>query len=218
MIYLFGAKLKRNKPEAESRYQGRQAFTLIEMITSISLIVMITATFMANYRSNNKRTDLIMTAQSLVADIHAAQNNTLGLVKYGTAVPAGGWGVHFSMNTPRQYIIFADLDRPDSNEPGQIWAADPGYMLYDPTTEGDTSKGARVITLPQGIEITSIEVFGASVDANMVNITFLPPDPKTNIYNGFSKATSVRITLRDLRSGTVKTIRVNFLGLVEVVD
>lgn len=218
MIYLFGVKLKRNKQVDESRKKSRQAFTLIEMITSMSLIVMITAIFIANYSSNNKRTDLIMTAQSLVADIHAAQNNTLGLVKYGTEVPAGGWGVNFSIDNPRQYIIFADLDRPESNEPGQVWEADPGYMLYDSTVEGDVSKGARIITLPQGIEITSIEVFDALVDADMVNVTFLPPDPKTNIYNGFSKATSVHIILRDLRSGMVKTVRVNFLGLVEVVD
>jgi hypothetical protein len=214
MAYLFGAKLKLNK---KYRWE-RAAFTLLEMTTSIFLIVMITATFIANYRSNNKRTDLIMTAQKLVADIHAAQNNTLGLVKYGAEVPAGGWGIHFNLDSPTRYIMFADLDRPASNEPGQVWPADPGFMTYDSTTEGDVNKGARIVDLPRGIEIISLEVEGASLNTNLAFVTFLPPDPKTNIYNGISTSTALRVTLKQGSDQKTKTVRVNFLGLVEVID
>lgn len=208
MAYLFGAKLKQNK----------SGFTLIEMITSISLVVMITAIFVANYRTGNKRTDLIMTAQKLVADIHAAQNNTLGLVKYGDEVPAGGWGLSFSVASP-QYTLFADLDRPASNEPGQIWPKDPGYMDYNPSTEGLVDLGARVVNLPQGIEISSIMINDTSQTGYpSANVSFLPPDPKTNIYYGFSTSSVLRINLREKSTGKIKTVRVNFLGLVEVIN
>ncbi len=214
MICLFGAKLKLGK---ESR-QTKPAFTLLEMITSLALIVIITGVFMANYRSSNKRADLVMTAQKLVADVHAAQNNALGLVKYGTEVPAGGWGVHFNVDNPTQYTLFADLDRPASNEPGQIYEADPGYMNYDSSVEGDINKGARVVYLPTGIEIVELEVGSPGNITSMANATFLPPDPRTNIFTGVATSTALKITLKETRENKIKTVRVNFLGLVEVID
>ena len=187
------------------------------MMTSIAIIVMITAIFVANYKTGNSRSDLIMTSQKLVADIHAAQNNTLGLVKYGGVFPAGGWGLNFDMSNPGQYIIFADLSQPYSNEPGQESSADYGSMMYNADQgEGDVEKGARIVTLPAGIVITSLVDDHKTLDS--ANVTFLPPDPKTSIYDGSETSTSLTITLHDKRENTSKTIRVNFLGLAEVID
>ncbi|MEI6529748.1 MAG: prepilin-type N-terminal cleavage/methylation domain-containing protein [Candidatus Falkowbacteria bacterium] len=209
MAYLSGEKLKQNKA----------GFTLIEMITSISLIVIITTIFIANYNTGNKRTDLIMTAQKLVADIHAAQNNALGLVKYGEEVPAGGWGLSFSIATPKKYTLFADLNRPESTELGQAHQADPGYMEYDPSTEGLINQGARVVDLPKGIEIIGISTSDSSQTVySSAQVSFLPPDPKTNIYNNYSTSSVLRVTLREASTGKTKIIRVNFLGLVEVIN
>lgn len=206
MPYHSGEKLKLN----------RSGFTLIEMITSISLIVIITAIFIANYRSNNKRTDLIMTAQTLVSNFHAAQNNTLGLIKYGNAVPAGGWGIYFDITTPNKYILFADLDRPASDEPGDTHLADSGSSRYNASTEGDVNQGARIIDLPPGLEISAIKTDIGS-PLNYVNVTFLPPDPKTNIFDGTYAYDAIKISLKDTRDNTTKTVRVNFLGLIEVI-
>ncbi len=223
MICLFGEKLKRNKMNYRlnnrfgNKSNNKLGFTLLEMIVSMAVIILITAVFIANYSSSNKRVDLVMTAQKLVADIHAAQNNTLGLVKYGAEVPLGGWGVHFDLNNnPRQYTVFADLNRPASNEPGQIWPADSGFMLYD-EGEGDNEKGARVVNLSPGLIIDSL-VVGSSTATSMANITFLPPDPKTNIFNGIITFPSLLINIKEESSGIIKTIRVNFLGLVEVIN
>ena len=211
MVYLFGEKSKRNKA----------GFTLIEMMTSLAIIVMITAIFVSNYRSNNKRIDLTMTAQKLVSDLHAAQNNTLGLVKYGSVVPPGGWGIHLDMSasSSSQYILFADLDNPPVNEPDQITPADAGYMSYN-SGEGDPGLGARVVTLPAGVVISSLVVEnGVSTSSvNMANVTFLPPDPKTNVYDGSTVYSALNITLKDKRENAIKTIRVNFLGLAEVIN
>jgi len=208
MAYQFGGRSK----------QGKGGFTLIEMITSVSLIVIITAIFIANYRSSNKRSDLIMTAQKLVADIHAAQNNTLGLIKYGNEVPPGGWGIHFDENNPLEYTMFADLDRSASTEPPDIYPADAGFMSYDNTTEGDIDKGARVVKLPQGISIIELNTGDDADGSSIANVSFLPPDPKTNIFNGVSTSTFLEITLKEARENKTKTVRVNFLGLVEVID
>lgn len=179
--------------------------TLIEMVVSISIVVIIASLFIANYRTANKRTDIIMAAQTLVADLHLAQNNSLGLVKYNGEVPAGGWGVHFDQARDT-YTMFADLNAPGTG----------GYMLYD-DGEGDINYGARMTQLPTGIEITRLETPGPESNAQ-ANVTFLPPDPTTNIYNGTATSTRLLIELTEGRNNTVKTVRVNFLGLIEVID
>lgn len=179
----------------------KNGFTLIELIVSISIIGLVTGLFLANYSSANRRTDLTMTAQKMVADIHLAQNYALGLARYGTSsstyVPAGGWGVRFDLNTlgNNQYVIFADKD---------------GNKKYD-SGEAIEGFGAQATYLPTNISIYSLSVSPA-------NITFLPPDPITTIYNGVASSTSVDIVLRDAKTNSIKTVRVNFLGLVEVID
>jgi len=184
-----------------------KAFTLIEMIVSISVITMITAIFIANYRSANKRSDLIMAAQNLVADLHLAQNNTLGLVKYNAAVPASGWGVYFDIASS-SYVLFADLDA----------AGTSGYMSLDAATEARAEYGGRVTTLAPDIRITKLTTNGGVI-GNTATVTFLPPDPRTNIYrDAVATSTSLEIEMTEGRNNSIKTVRVNFLGLIEVLD
>ena len=185
-------------------------FTLVEMVVSISIIVMITALFIANYHSTDRRTDLVMAAQNLVADLHLAQNNTLGLVKYNDAVPEGGWGISLNASSS-SYTLFADLDQPPYST--------SGYMQYDPSVEGNVRYGARVTQLPSQIQIVELKTASGALNQR-VNVTFLPPDPQTNIYrvDAGATSTSLEIKLKETQNNTTKTVRVNFLGLAEVVD
>ncbi len=183
----------------------RPAFTLIEMTVSISIIVLTAVLFIANYHSTNQQTDLTMTAQKVVADIHATQNNTLGLVKYNGLIPAGGWGIHFNTDE-LAYTIFADL-----NAPGEL-----GNMEYDAFVEGQVAYGARVTDLPRNVVIDTIKTSGGF--PNMVNLTFLPPDPQTNIYDGLATSSIVLIVIKNKQTNTCRTVSVNFLGLAEVLD
>ncbi len=191
----------------------RPGLTLIELVVSLFIISFVTAIFVTNYRTSNKRTDLIMTSQVIVSDIHRAQNNSLGLVKYGEETPAGGWGVNFDLNHKNRYIVFADLQGPSPS--GQT---STGYRLYDPTTEGDVNKGSRIIMLPPEIELAYLKMAGYSYPLYSANVTFLPPDPQTNIYGQGATSTILEIGVRELQSNTVKLIQVNFLGLAEVLD
>jgi len=185
--------------------QHKAAFSLVEMIVSMSIIVLLTALFLANYRASNKRTDLVMTAQVLVTDIRYAQANALGLVKYDGAMPSGGWGVHFSSLDANNsnYIIFADSN--DNKE-------------YD-DGEAAENLGGRIVSLPTNIIIKEILLGqNASISANNFDVTFLPPDPITRLYNGIEDGNVARIVLENIASGDEKTIYLNFLGLVEVED
>jgi prepilin-type N-terminal cleavage/methylation domain-containing protein len=195
--------IKNNRPLAEAAQSA--GMSLIEMVVSIAMVAIIAALFIANYRSANKRTDLVMAAQALVADLHLAQNNTLGLVTYNGTVPAGGWGVHFD-TAQNSYTMFADLNAPGTS----------GYLDYD-SGEGEVNYGARVTTLPPNIEISELQTPGPELNTQ-VNVSFLPPDPQTNIYNGAATSSSLLIQLKELRNDSIKTVRVNFLGLAEVID
>lgn len=211
MVCLFGEKLKQNKMFIKYNFKkNKSAFTLLEMIVSLSIIMLMSLLFIMNYQSGTRRTDLIMTAQGLVADIHFVQNNSLGLTPYGDNFPAGGWGVNFNKDT-NSYTIFADLDAPGS----------PGYLKFNPSTEFNTNFNCREVSLGNGITIDDLEVFRNNKynHVSQANITFLPPDPKTNILNADNNTsgTAIIIRLKDSQ-GSVKSVRVNFLGLVEVID
>lgn len=183
------------------------AFTLLEMTVSLSIIIIVTALFIANFQEANKRSDLTMSAQNLVSDLHAAQNNTLGLWKYNDTMPLGGWGLHFQVGSPT-YTLFADLDGPGQS----------GYMILN-DDEDEEIYGARIINLPVGLEIASLKTGASMISNTAVNVTFLPPDPQTNIYLGSgATSTSLLVELREKGSGKTETVRVNFLGLIEIVN
>ncbi len=212
MTCQFGMKLKLNKNLMKNKRQLKlfqPGLTFAEMIVSVSIISFITAIFVTNYNTTNKRTDIVMSSQALVSDIHQAQNNSLGLLKYGTEVPAGGWGVHFDLTNKNQYILFADL-----NAPGES-----GYRDYS-ADEGDPNQGARIVPLSAQTEISALRIYSGS-NTNPVesaSVTFLPPDPRTNIYSSGATSTALEIDIKELRGNTIKTIKVNFLGLAEVIN
>lgn len=180
----------------------KKAFSLVELMVSLSIISILTVLFLANYRSANRRTDLTMTAQVLVTDIRYAQSNALGLVQYEGLMPEGGWGVYFSsLNSDNnQYIIFAD---------------DNDNELYD-QGEANVASGGRVVKLPNNIIIDQLRLGG--MPRSNANITFLPPDPKTRLRSGEHTSHELEIVLKETLDNTTTTVRVNFLGLVEVID
>lgn len=187
-----------------SRNMKKSGFTLIELIVSVSVIALVTGTFLVNYNSTNRRSDLTMTAQKMVADIRMAQNYALGLARYGLTgslnVPSGGWGIHIDLQNygNNRYLLFAD---------------DNGNHIFD-ASEAELSYGAQITSLPSDIIIESV------TSGTKADITFLPPDPVTTIVGSFSNSnfTQLDIVLKDLKVGSIKTIRINYLGLTEVVD
>jgi prepilin-type N-terminal cleavage/methylation domain-containing protein len=176
----------------------QKGFTLIEMLVSISIIVMISGIFLANFRGSSRKSELSFAAQQMASDIRLTENYSLGLVKYGDVLPTGGWGFYLDQNA-NQYKIFADVS---------------GDKIYN-DGEADTSKSARIITLPKNIVVNSIK-YGTSLDNidTKLNMSFLPPDPL--VYIAGQKYYQAEIILKDTRDGSTKTISANFFGLVEV--
>lgn len=184
------------------KMKNKAAFSLAELLVSISIIAILTVLFLVNYRQANQRTDIIMTSQIMVTDIRFAQANSLGLIKYDGDVPAGGWGVYFSSAEGEndKYTIFADLN---------------DNKIYD-DGEARPDLGGRVIILPRNIIIDEMITNTGSYDR--LDVTFLPPDPRTIIFGTSSENLEARIILREAVGDTTKSIVINFAGLIEVID
>lgn len=167
---------------------------MIEIIVSIAIISLLIGVFLVNYRGTDRRNNLSLSAQDLVSSIRLAQNNTLGSVEYAGSVPDGGWGVHFDLSSStKAFYIFADMNANMEMETG-------GSMeIFDR------------IELPQGVSFASTTI------GNQADVTFLPPDPITNIWDGSSTSTYIRIQLND-QEGNRKVVLVNLFGLIEVAE
>ncbi|MBU4375575.1 prepilin-type N-terminal cleavage/methylation domain-containing protein [Patescibacteria group bacterium] len=171
------------------KLKNNAGFTIIELLASTFIVALISGIFLANYRAGDRQASLAGAAQKMASDIRLVQNYALGLREFQGVFPAGGWGVHFEAGNSG-YIIFADND----------------IAEYD----YDAGEEYAAVSLPDNVTIDSIDV-GAFLD-----IVFLPPDPVT--YMNSASNISAQIILKDNQTGSTKTIQVNFLGLVDVVN
>lgn len=111
-------------------------FTLVEMLVSISIIVIISSITFASFRGNEDKLDLQHSAQLVVQAVDQTKNFTLGSRLHreaGTAdtlTPSGGgYGVYLKQGEGR-ILIFADCNDSDQYEDGPM-TGDPDYIKDD---------------------------------------------------------------------------------------
>lgn len=188
-MYIQNNRRKRKYSDLLSEEIGSPAgFTMAELIVAIAIIGLLTAMFLANYRAGGEESGIRMVAREMAGEIRRAQSNTLGAVKYEDEVPEGGWGVHITEDS-EEYILYADVNADrEYNEPDEEW---------------------RTETLPEGFSVTSVE------GSSEADIVFEPPAPITYI-NGDDRD-KITITVADTK-GNSADIRVNFFGMIEVIE
>jgi Tfp pilus assembly protein FimT len=177
---------------------------MIELVISLFIIMMMVALFLANYSAGNNSNNLSLGAQQLVSDIRLAQNKALGATPYNGSQSAGGWGMHIDKNSPN-YILFADVNT-------------PANMKYDssPIDEASLASGGQTFSLPSKIIVSNITANGSVPNPTSLDITFLPPDPSTRIYDGTGTSSDIAtITLQNTVTSKTTTITVNVLGLIQ---
>lgn len=186
---------------------NKQGFSLLEIIVTIFIIAFLSALMLADYKEGNRATELNFKAQTLAGNIRMAQNNTLGSVKYGNSMPSGGWGVYLDSLSPGDYVIFANDNY------------DEGSLEYD-LGEAAPGQGGRTVSLGSEVKIGSLYVSEEEEEEEAVeelNISFVPPDPQTIIYDGTSTSTEATIVL-ETGTGKKKKIKINSFGLIEILN
>jgi len=173
---------------------------MLELLVSLGIITMLIGLFVANYRGGSQKSELSLNAQKLVSDLRLVQNSSLGSARFDGRVPDGGWGIHFSKvdGSNDFYTVFADVD---------------GDHDYDAPGESQEAFGGRRIALPENIRIS--ELLFDSTPKDELDVIFVPPDPETIIWDGFSSTTNAVVRLRHSVTGTTRDVFVNFFGLIE---
>lgn len=180
-----------------------EGFTVIEMLISAGIVVFLTVIFLANYHSISFRTELNIDAQKVISNINLIRNYSLSSKKYDEKLSSGGWGVYFSSQDSSKYLIFADINNDHIYNDG----------------EAEVVKGGKVVNLSSKVYIDKISVCenGSCVEKD-ANIIFIPPDPTVYINAASSASSYVDIRLKEKGIPTTKTVRINSLGLSEVIN
>ncbi|MFH1413172.1 MAG: type II secretion system protein [bacterium] len=185
----------------KSRFKNQKGISLMEIMVTVSLIVFMASLITINYKSSNKRVEIIMTARKVVSDLRLAQSYAAS-AKQDSNVDENVWGFYFSTIDKNIYTFFVS-----NNDTG------------DYPIPGD-DKVFRVIKLPDKISIDKIEVCTGSpcsfqeIRTN-ITIRFVPPDPSTEIHYNPNSYTKTMITLKDEMNNSIKKIKVNNFGLIE---
>ncbi len=210
--------------ELSKKTKNISGFTLIEVLASVSILVVLSTLVVANIHGANQRVKLDAAALKLVSDLRLVQDYSLGLRKYGVSddYPSGGWGVRFTkannaaqqaLNT--EYRIFADRDN---------------TAKYRPSLDGNisTKELDSIVSLPAGVTISALEVNGTT-NKNYLYIVFYPPDPmvymnlanneNTNALNfAVGAGTEGSVTLSLAGTSLTKTIYFNRFGLIGILN
>jgi type II secretory pathway pseudopilin PulG len=185
----------------------KKSFTLTELLISISIIVLLSGVFLAEYQRGESTRNLNDTSQELVQNIRRMQSAALTEEKFKEEIPLYGYGLVF-IEAPTwysQYRLFANTNG-DSEE---------HKKKYD-----TSDKEIEIVKLSSGITMIGLNVEfdkGIFIDGSSQTEAHFVVHPNGNIYiNGDSindgKELKIKLYWRD----TTKTVTVTNKGLVEI--
>lgn len=146
--------------------KNSSGFTLVELLVTISILVVITSISLAGYSSFGSSTELKNAAHELSISILNARIYGIGSVSQKDSYDKS-YGIHFDKNSSNSYLIFIDLDE-DS--------------LYS-----GTSENVKVVSINKKFEIGKIcgILPGGSTNCspgiNYLDILFKRPLPEVII-------------------------------------
>ena len=203
--------MKTNFKKTASKFSF--GFTLVELITVISIITISAGTIFISYRQAGQQFALQRAANKLAQDIRKAQEMAMSAKEFYGEFPKGGYGIRFDLDYPGLYRLFADCNN-NYDFDDQIIAtscANAG-QTGDPYPEGVGDS----IYFEGGVKISD---FSPESGVNgPLTITFTPPDPVVRI-NGqdISQGPPPAVITLETPDGTkTKTVTVNLVGLIEV--
>ena len=190
---------------------SNKAFTLLEITVVISIIILLSTIFIANYRGGEKQFALKRSVYKLAQDLRRAEEMAMSSQMTPDSFepgvfPKGGYGISF-MKDSKSYVLFADCD---------------GDNKYDEGSGASSCKEATEITpypekleeipFEQGIYIK--ELFKDSSLVDFLSIIFFPPDPIITI-NSDPAINSATISLT-FDGVSQKTVTINKAGLIDI--
>lgn len=202
-----------------------RAFTLVEMLVVLFIIVVITAIVITGQSNYNKTLLLTDTTYGVALSAREAQSFGLASRKYGN-VQNPGYGLHFSSATPSNYTLFADtnalLPAPANCPLGTPGTPEqkPGNCRFD-SADGVVSTYAfsRGFTVSKFCGKSGLTKY-CSTDAaplTTLDLVFTRPNTTTTISglrNGsiLTSFSCAEITIADQSGQATRVIRISSIG------
>ena len=164
-----------------------KAFTLIELLVVVSIIVLITALTLPNYRLGDNQLAIKRSPHKVSQDLRRAQEFAISVKDFNGSVP-NGYGLYFDLDQPDRYLVFADLD-------GDHVYSSPSEKSEEIILEGNVTLGSLTPIAPD----------------NSLNVFFAPPNPTISFLPNAATAT-INIKV----AASQKNIQVNKAGLINV--
>lgn len=113
---------------------GPRGFTLMELLVVTAIIVIITSITLVNNNQFGGAIQLDNLGYDLSLSIRQAQVYGISVARFGTNTYSAGYGVHFDLRDPKEYIFFADaaangVYNAAGNELVQTDTLVPGYTI-----------------------------------------------------------------------------------------
>jgi prepilin-type N-terminal cleavage/methylation domain-containing protein len=146
-------------------FRQQAGFTIMEMVTVIFIISLLSTIVIVDYGVANKKNNVILGAQNLISDVHRAQSYSLSGKNFGNS---DIWGIHLQ-TASTSYTLFTDVDG-------------------DGFRKGDNSENFQVVDLPKGVKIKNIDSGSSST------VVFIPPSPITVISSSTISSSTITIS------------------------
>lgn len=190
-------------------------FGLIELMVSISVMVLVTSVILVKHDSYNGATLLRSQAYDIALQLREVQLLSISAAQDGSANAnafRNVYGVHFSTTTNDTYFVFKDADS-------------DFYFDYANT---NSEKFGKQGTLSSKFVIDTIRLISSSgnTEENELSISFKRPNFDANFYEGSGNAVdpSVSAVEIDVRtkgttgggSGNIRTVEITRTGQITV--
>lgn len=199
-----------------------RAFTLVELMVSLAVIMVLTGVLLARYPETSVRLTLANMSHTVSLLIREAQVRGSAIDSVNSSL--GGYGVYMALASPSQLILFGDTVDPDVPKPYGITIGNGTYESVGPVDETKT-----ITTLPSRFIIKKLcagTSFPFACNASStpaitsLTISFTRPNPIPSLYLNNATTTNVDAVCIELRSpqaplsGHIRNVQVYSSGMI----
>lgn len=173
-----------------NQYNRESGFTLVEMLTVLFIMTLMSGLVFANYHSGSQRFVLETDAYRLAQDLRRAQEMAMSSKEIGVSTPAG-YGIYLEAGD-LGYKIYADTTVPANNmyDPGDYTVEDVVFSKY---------------------------IYIVSINPDQLSVNYIMPDPDTVLTDGAGvEVSEASIVIGMQGSSNTRTVKVNSGGLIYV--
>jgi prepilin-type N-terminal cleavage/methylation domain-containing protein len=189
-------------------------FTLVELLVTITIFVILTGVVLFSQSRFNSTIFLTNLAYDTALTIRQAQTFGINIKEFNGASKFLPYGVHFDIDHPDSFILFADNTYEDLDNPGEgKYKGDPGVC--------EVEKGCVTrYNITRGNKIGDLCIDANTCGLSSIDIVFIRPNPDAIIRSsrsGSLNSESEGRVILTAPDGSTRTVRVSQTGLIEII-